>query len=151
MVAIGKAHSDLFLKEVMVFLIWLMWLPLLQIANGEIPVTANKGYWLNDVKSCALFIASGCNAYGVGNNFLLFFMVREVISGYKGLDPTDRLQFLKALCELRAQVISSFNLVFELYIMVTFHLLLFLTSFLFVCLFPLVDDIARWCSQVYSR
>ncbi|CAH8352243.1 unnamed protein product [Eruca vesicaria subsp. sativa] len=25
------------------------------------------------------------------------------ISGYKGLDPTDRLQFLKALCELRAQ------------------------------------------------
>ncbi|XP_056864919.1 DDT domain-containing protein DDR4 isoform X2 [Raphanus sativus] len=44
------------------------WWPL--IANGEIPVTANKG---------------------------------EEISGYKGLDPTDRLQFLKALCELRAQ------------------------------------------------
>ncbi|CAF2014450.1 unnamed protein product [Brassica napus] len=44
------------------------WWP--SIANGEIPVTANKG---------------------------------EEISGYKGLDPTDRLQFLKALCELRAQ------------------------------------------------
>ncbi|KAJ0248550.1 Uncharacterized protein HA466_0156340 [Hirschfeldia incana] len=44
------------------------WWPL--IADGEIPVTANKG---------------------------------EEISGYKGLDPTDRLQFLKALCELRAQ------------------------------------------------
>ncbi|KAF3593197.1 hypothetical protein DY000_02026030 [Brassica cretica] len=77
------------------------WWP--SIANGEIPLTANKGYWLNDVKSCALCIASGCNAYGVGNNFLLFFMVREEISGYKGLDSTDRLQFLKALCELRAQ------------------------------------------------
>ncbi|CAN7024978.1 hypothetical protein IGI04_024398 [Brassica rapa subsp. trilocularis] len=44
------------------------WWP--SIANGEIPLTANKG---------------------------------EEISGYKGLDPTDRLQFLKALCELRAQ------------------------------------------------
>ncbi|KAL0738619.1 hypothetical protein Bca4012_014829 [Brassica carinata] len=44
------------------------WWP--SIANGEIPVTANKG---------------------------------EEISGYKGLEPTDRLQFLKALCELRAQ------------------------------------------------
>ncbi|KAF8091002.1 hypothetical protein N665_0458s0007 [Sinapis alba] len=44
------------------------WWPL--IANGEIPVTANKG---------------------------------EEISGYKGLEPTDRLQFLKALCELRTQ------------------------------------------------
>ncbi|XP_013598551.1 PREDICTED: uncharacterized protein LOC106306467 isoform X2 [Brassica oleracea var. oleracea] len=44
------------------------WWP--SIANGEIPLTANKG---------------------------------GEISGYKGLDSTDRLQFLKALCELRAQ------------------------------------------------
>ncbi|ESQ32098.1 hypothetical protein EUTSA_v10004303mg [Eutrema salsugineum] len=44
------------------------WWPL--IAEGEIPVTANKG---------------------------------EEIVEYKGLDPTNRLQLLKALCELRVQ------------------------------------------------
>ncbi|CAH2044427.1 unnamed protein product [Thlaspi arvense] len=59
------------------------------IAKGDIPITANKGYLVEMV---------------LPNNFLLSCcMDREEISEYKGLDPINRLQLLKALCELRVQ------------------------------------------------
>lgn len=52
----------------------------------------------------------------IDNNFLFFCcVVRVEISEYKGLDPINRLKFLKALCELRVQVISSFHLAIEVY------------------------------------
>lgn len=48
---------------------------------------------------------------GIDDKFILFScMAREEVSEYKGLNPVDRLKLLKALCELRVDVISSCHL-----------------------------------------
>ena len=88
-----------------------MCFPLEQVVEGENPIKVDHGYaWLKSQK-VVLFLSSFiCFIQEVN---LQPWLCRKEIQRYKALDPITRMVIMKALCEVRVQVIPSISFVPE--------------------------------------